>query len=131
MLKFISPRLRAPARLLLLGGAVVIVTGLALGWQASIGGAAIVVVGSVGYYLWGARDSDMGTIIGSRKLDERQLLRRLKVQALVGRVLSLAVAIACLAAGLAKMHNAWPLDVLVGVLGVTFVAGWAYYREDA
>jgi hypothetical protein len=58
-------------------------------------------------------------------------MRRLKVQALVGRVLSLAVGIACLAAGLAKMTNAWPLDVLVGVLAVTFVAGWAIYREDA
>jgi hypothetical protein len=62
--------------------------------------------------------------------DERQAYRRLKTQALVGIVTSGAVGVTYLAA-LAAKATLWPLTILIFVPGVTFIVGWAIYREPA
>ena len=50
------------------------------------------------------------------------------MQALVGRVLSLAVGVISIVAVAAKA-TLWPVFVLVGLLPLTILAGWAMYRE--
>lgn len=129
-MNFCNPRLRVPVLFLLLGSAVGVILGITLGWQPLIGGEVFVVAVAAGYYLWGGKDSDMGAIAASRPLDERQLLRRLKVQALVGRVMSLACVVAFTVA-LAAKATYWPFEILLLLVGVTFFGGWAYYRERA
>lgn len=62
------------------------------------------------------------------KADERQAYRRLKTQALAGIVMSWTVGVACLAA-IAANATIWPFAILAVVPGVTFIAGWAIYRE--
>jgi len=60
--------------------------------------------------------------------DERQTYRRLKIQALVGRITTLAAVVAYLAAAVAKA-TLWPFAIFVAVPGVAFLLGWVVYRE--
>ena len=59
---------------------------------------------------------------------ETRAYRRLKMQALVGRVLSLAVAVISIVAAGAKV-TLWPVAVLVALIPLSLLAGWAMYRE--
>jgi hypothetical protein len=61
-----------------------------------------------------------------RQADERQEYERLRVQALVGRVLSIAVAIAY-AVAVAVKAQLWPWAVLLGVMATSFVVGRMVY----
>jgi hypothetical protein len=54
--------------------------------------------------------------------------RRLKIQALVGLVVTLAAAVAYLAAALAKATLS-PFAIFLIIPGATFPAGWLVYRE--
>jgi hypothetical protein len=82
---------------------------------------------AVGYYVLAGRDSDAGAV-ARREVDERVAGQRLRVQALVGRVLAPAVAIAYLMA-VATNAMLWPSAVLLGVMAVSFLAGWLIYGE--
>jgi len=62
------------------------------------------------------------------QLDERQSQDRLKVQALVGRVLSAAVAVAYIAASAANTAL-WPWAVLLGLMAISFISGRLIYGE--
>ncbi len=68
---------------------------------------------AAGLWLVAGRDSDAGAIT-RRQVDERQAWQRLQVQALVGRVLAVAVAIAYLVA-VAGKATLWPFGALLGV----------------
>jgi hypothetical protein len=87
----------------------------------------VVVLITVGLFLVGRRDSDAGAVV-RRQLDERQAHQRLQVQALVGQVLSIAVAIGYLVAVVTK-SALWPFGSLLGVLAVTFVGAWWLHGE--
>jgi hypothetical protein len=127
MMKSIPPRLRASV-IMLVGGAVITgVSVAAYGWSASLGVAIIAVVASAGYYVVAGRDSDFSAML-REQADERQAYRRLRIQALVGRITTLAAGTAFLAAVAAKI-TLWPFYIFITVPGVTFLAGWLVYRD--
>ncbi len=121
------PRLRAPVLILVGGAAVLAGDGARYGWSGVGYFAPIVIALAVGYYVWAGRDSDTAAVI-RRQTDERQATIRLQVQALVGRALAVAVAIAYLVA-VATKTTLWPYAVLLAVLAVSFLAGWLIYGE--
>ncbi len=123
----LPPRGRAAALMLSLGAAVLIAGGASYGWASAGYLAPIVLVIAAGLWLAAGRDSDAGAIT-RRQVDERQAWQRLQVQALVGRVLAVAVAIAYIVA-VAGKATLWPFGVLLGVWAVAFVTGWWYYGE--
>jgi L-alanine-DL-glutamate epimerase-like enolase superfamily enzyme len=127
MTKFLPPRLRAPVYMLVGGGVIDVIAGLAWGWHSLVSLVPLTVAAVVAYYVLGRRDSDFSAMLRDQA-DERQAYRRLKIQALVGRVTTLAAVIAYLAAALAKV-TLWPFAIFVAVPGVTFLLGWLIYRE--
>jgi hypothetical protein len=127
MMRSIPPRLRAPVTMLV-GGAVVAAVGVAVGgWGTLLSAGPIIVIAAAGYYVWAGTDSDFAAML-RRQADERQAYRRLKIQALVGRVTTLAAAVAFLAASAAKAML-WPFALFLAVPGIAFLAGWVVYRE--
>jgi MFS family permease len=125
----LPPRLRAPVVFLTAGLVALAVGGATYSWASAAYLSPVVIAVAVGYYLLAGRDSDAGAIV-RREVDERQAQQRLRVQALVGRVLGLAVAVAYLVA-VATKATLWPWAVLLAVLAVAFLAGWLRYRERA
>jgi hypothetical protein len=121
----ISPRLRAPALLAAAGSVALVVGGATHGWASAGDLLPIPLVAVVALFILGGRDTDRGAAV-RRQLDERQAEQRLKVQALVGRVLSLAVAVAYIVAS-ATRATLWPWAILLGLLVVSFLAGWRAY----
>jgi uncharacterized membrane protein len=127
MRRSIPARLRAPVYMLLGGGAIDAIAAAAWGWRSLISLGPLTVAAAVGYYVLAGRDSDFSAMLRDQA-DERQVYRRLKIQALVGRVTTLAAVVAYLTAALAKA-TLWPFAIWVAVPGVTFLAGWLIYRE--
>ena len=127
MMNSLPPRLRAPVIMLTGGAAICAVAVSAAGWGslASIG--PVTIAAALGYYVLAGRDSDFAAML-REQADERQADRRLKIQALVGRIMTLAASTAFLAAIAAKV-TLWPFYIFVTVPAVTFVAGWLIYRE--
>ena len=126
MMKFLPPRLRAPAYMLVVGVIAIAVGVTAYGWVTVpvVGPFLLIVV--VWYYVAGGRDSDYGAML-RRQSDERQAYRWLKMQALTGQVLSLAAGIGYLVA-IALKVTLWPFGVALGLVGVSQLAGWLIYR---
>jgi hypothetical protein len=106
-----------------------VIGGATHGWASVAYVVPIPVVVVIALYISGGRDNDMGAAI-RYKLDERQAYERLKVQALVGRVLSLAVAVAYLVASAAKVAL-WPWAILLGLMVISFLVGRLVYGEHA
>ena len=127
MTRSIPPRLRAPVYMLVGGGAIDAIAVAAWGWGSLISLGPLTAAAAVGYYVLTGRDSDFAAMLRDQA-DERQVYRRLKIQALVGRVTTAAAAVAYLAAALAKA-TLWPFAIFVGLAGVTFLVGWLVYRE--
>jgi len=127
VMRFVPPRLRAPVSMLAGGAVIAAVVVPARGWVTLVALVPLTLVFATGWYLLGGRDSDFGSLMRD-KADERQEYRRLKTQALVGIVMSAAAGVAYLAA-LASKATLWPLSILIFVPGVTFIVGWAIYRE--
>ncbi len=127
MRRALPPRLRAPILLVVLAAVPLALDGAAYGWTGVFFVAPVVLVIAVGLYALGGRDSDAGALI-RRRADERLASQRLRVQALVGRVMALAVAVAYLAAVAAKA-TLWPFAALLVVLVASFAAGWWIYGE--
>lgn len=99
------------------------------GWASVVYVLPIPVLAITAFYVWGGRESDVGAAI-RRQLDERQANERLRVQALVGRVLSLAVAVGYMVAAAAKV-TLWPWAILLGLVAVSFLVGRLIYGEHA
>ena len=122
-----DPRLRSPL-ILLAAELVAVAIGVGTyGWSSLPAVLPILLVIPAAVYVIGGRDSDAGAAV-RRQLDERQQLQRLKIQALVGRVASVAVAVAYFVA-VATGAALWPWGALLAVVGVAFVAGWLLYGE--
>ena len=122
-----SPRMRAPLILLAAAVIAVIAGGTTYGWSSVLYVVPILAVVVLVPYLLSGRDSDVGASL-RRQVDERQQLQQLKVQALVGRVLSVAVVVGY-AVALATDSLLWPWAVLLGVVAVAFLGGWIIYGE--
>jgi hypothetical protein len=127
MKTFIPARLRAPTIMVIGGAAVVITVGTVHGWSSSASAVPVVILAAIGYYLWAGRDSDTGAVI-RHQADERQAALRVKAQALVGQVMSLAAVVTYLIAVAAKA-TLWPFAILVCLPAATFAAGWLIYRD--
>lgn len=125
----IPARLRAPLLIVVAGLVVGGVDVARYGWAAGpvVVLAAVVVGVPVVLYRWGARDTDGGAAI-RRQLDERQAYQRLRVQALVGRVMTLAAAGAFLGAVSAKA-TLWPFAVALALPVLSALVGRAYYGD--
>jgi hypothetical protein len=123
----LPPRLRTPALVALLAIAVLAIGGAVHGWETVLDVLPVPIAVIVGMYLWAGRDSDAGALI-RHHLDERQAAARLKVQAFVGRVLSLAVAVAYVVASTSNT-TLWPWAVLLGLTVGAFLIGWLMYGE--
>jgi hypothetical protein len=127
MLKFLPPRLRAPVYMLVVG-VIAIGVGVAVhGWVTVLMVGPLVLVVVVTYYVASGRDSEYGAMVRHGP-DERQKYRQLQVQALAGRVMSAAAAIAYLVA-IAIRATLWPFAVAIGLVAVSQVAGWVIYRD--
>ncbi len=120
-------RLRAPLLFAVLSLVVVVIGGATYGWRSVPDVIPVLVLITVVLFLVGSRDSDAGAVV-RRQVDERQAHQRLRVQALVGQVLSVAVAIGYLVA-VASKAALWPFGSLLGVVAVTFAAGWWIHGE--
>jgi hypothetical protein len=127
MMGSIPPRLRAPV-IMLAGGAVIAAVAVAAwGWGSLLSIGPVTLAAAAGYYVVAGRDSDFAAML-REQADERQAYRRLKIQALVGRITTLAASVAFLAAIAAKA-TLWPFYIFITVPAVTFLAGWLLYRE--
>jgi hypothetical protein len=132
-MSFLRPRLRIPAQMVVLGAVLAIIFGLTQGWGAAVTLMVSFLALAAGYYVWGAKDTDAGAIIGSRA-DERQASLQMKVTALQGKVMTAAAAITYLVVVLGKSTfwpkvTVWPFAIPVILAGLSGLAGWAIYRE--
>ena len=63
-----------------------------------------------------------------QRMGERQAYRGLKVQAVVGVVMSVGASIAFLAAWVAKA-TLWPFETFLALFAIGLLAGWVITRE--
>ena len=120
-------RWRAPLAIAIIGAGALIVGGAVHGWATVLYVAPIIIIAIVGYWIWAGRDTDTAALI-RREPDERQAELRLKIQALIGRVLSLAVAVAYLYA-LSRHMTLWPFAALLSVPFIVGAIAWFIYHE--
>ena len=127
MMRSIPPRLRAPLMMLVFGAVFAVIAVTSYGWGSLLHLGPVIIAGPAVYYVWGGRNSDSAAMI-RQQLDERQAYRALKIQAVVGRVMSIGVSIAFLAAWAAKA-TLWPFEIFLALFVVALVAGWVITRE--
>jgi L-alanine-DL-glutamate epimerase-like enolase superfamily enzyme len=127
MMRTIPPRLRAPVYMLAGGAVIAAVEVIAYGWGTLLFFGPFTLAAAAGYYVLAGRESDFSAML-REQADERQAFRRLKIQALVGRVTTGAAVTAFLAA-IAARATLWPFEIFITVPAVTFLAGWLIYRE--
>lgn len=128
MMRSIPPRLRAPLMMLAFGAIFAAVAVGAYGWGSLLHLGPVIIAGPVVYYVWGGRDSDSAAMI-RQQLDERQAYRGLKIQAVVGKIMSAGASIAFLAAWAAKA-TLWPFEIFLALFSVGLLAGWVITRES-
>jgi len=127
MMRSIPPRLRSPLMMVVFGAVFAAVAVAAYGWGSLLHLGPVIIAGPVVYYVWGGRNSDSAAMI-RQQLDERQAYRGLKIQAVVGRVMSIGASIAFLAAWAAKA-TLWPFEIFLALFLVALIAGWVITRE--
>jgi hypothetical protein len=127
MMRSIPPRLRAPLMMIVFGAVFAAAAVAGYGWGSLLHLGPVVIAGPVVYYLWGGRNSDSAAMIRQQP-DERQAYRGLKIQAVVGRVMSIGACVAYLAAWAAKA-TLWPFEIFLALFVVGLLAGWVITRE--
>ena len=127
MMRSIPPRLRAPLMMLVFGAVFGAVAVVGYGWGSLLHLGPVIAAGPVVYYVWGGRNSDSAAMIRQQP-DERQAYRGLKIQAVVGRVMSIGTGVAFTAAWAAKA-TLWPFEIFLAIFVVALVAGWVITRE--
>jgi len=127
MMRSIRPRLRTPLMMLVFGAVFAAAAVVGYGWGSLLHLGPVIIAGPVVYYVWGGRNSDSAAMI-RQQLDERQAYRGLKIQAVVGRVMSGGASIAFLAAWAAKA-TLWPFEIFLALFVVGLLAGWVITRE--
>jgi hypothetical protein len=113
--------------MLVFGAVFAAVAVAAYGWGSLLHLGPVIIAGPVVYYVWGGRNSDSAAMV-RQQLDERQAYRGLKIQAVVGRVMSIGAGVAFLAAWAAKA-TLWPFEIFIALFVVALVAGWVITRE--
>jgi len=126
-MRSIPPRLRTPLMMLVFGAVFAAAAVAGYGWVSLLHLGPVIIAGPVVYYVWGGRNSDSAAMI-RQQLDERQAYRGLKIQAVVGRVMSGGASIAFLAAWAAKA-TLWPFEIFLALFVVALLAGWVITRE--
>jgi len=126
-MRSIPPRLRTPLMMLVFGAVFAAAAVAGYGWGSLLHLGPVIIAGPVVYYVWGGRNSDSAAMI-RQQLDERQAYRGLKIQAVVGRVMSGGASIAFLAAWAAKA-TLWPFEIFLALFVVALLAGWVITRE--
>jgi hypothetical protein len=126
MMRLSSSRLRVPAVMLILGTGLAVAEAVGQGWHSGILVEVVAVIATVGYFLLGGVNNDVGAIYGS-SADERQQLVRLRAQALTAEVTALAVVIGYMVQT-ARQAPTWPFAAIAGVAAATFVVGLAIQR---
>jgi len=127
MMRSIPPRLRAPLMMLVFGAVFAAAAVTGYGWGSLLHLGPVIIAGPVVYYVWGGRNGDSAAMI-RRELDERQAYRGLKIQAVVGRVMSIGAGVAYLAAWAARA-TLWPFEIFLALFVVGLLAGWVITRE--
>src|SRR5580658_3661592 len=127
MMKFLPPRLRMPVQMLVVGTIGTVFGVIAWGWAALVTILPFTLIVAAWYYVLGGRDSDLSAIVLGRG-DERQEYRRLRMQALTGQVMSLAVGVTFIIAVVTKTAS-WPFAVLVPLPILSLVVGGLIYRD--
>jgi hypothetical protein len=127
MMRPIPPRLRAPLMVLVFDAVLAAVAVAAYGWGSLLHLGPVIIAGPAVYYVWGGRDSDSAAML-RRQADERQAYRGLKIQAVVGRVMSAGASAAFLAAWAAKA-TLWPFEIFLALFVVALLTGWVITRE--
>jgi peptidoglycan/LPS O-acetylase OafA/YrhL len=127
MMKFLPPRLRMPAQMLVVGTIGTVFGVIAWGSAALVTILPFTLIVAAWYYALGGRDSDLSAMVLGRG-DERQEYRRLRMQALMGQVMSLAVGVTFIIA-VATKTTSWPFAVLVPLPILSLVVGGLIYRE--
>jgi hypothetical protein len=127
MMRSIPPRLRAPLMMLVFGAVFAAAAVAGYGWKSLLHLGPVIIAGPAVYYVWGGRNSDSAAMI-RQQLDERQAYRGLKIQAVVGRVMSMGVSVAFLAAWAAKA-TLWPFEIFLALFVVGLLTGWVITRE--
>jgi hypothetical protein len=126
-MRSIPPRLRTPLMMLACSAVIAAVAVAAFGWGSLLRLGPVIILGPALYYVWGQRNSDYAAMI-RHQADERQAHRRLRIQAVVGRVMSGGASIAFLAAWAAKA-TLWPFEIFLALVAAALVAGWVITRE--
>jgi hypothetical protein len=127
MMRSIPPRLRAPLTMLVFGAVFAAAAVAAHGWGSLLALGPVIAAGPVAYYVWGGRNSDSAAM-ARQQADERQAYRGLKIQAVVGRVMSTGACVAFLAAWAAKA-TLWPFEIFLALFAVALFTGWVITRE--
>jgi hypothetical protein len=127
MMRSIPPRLRAPLMMLVFGAVFAAAAVAGYGWRSLLHLGPVILAGPVVYYVWGGRNSDSAAMIRQQP-DERQAYRGLKIQAVVGRVMSIGTSVAFLTAWAAKA-TLWPFEIFLALFVVALLAGWVITRE--
>jgi hypothetical protein len=127
MRQSLPSRWRAPVVLTIAALVALGIGGASHGWTSVLYVLPIPLAVGVFVFVNAGRDTDYGASL-RLQFDERQQLQRLKIQALVGRVLSIAVAVAY-AVVLAAHAVVWPWAVLLGLMAASYVGGRLLYGE--
>jgi hypothetical protein len=127
MMSFIRPRWRKPAWMVLAGAvfaAALVIRG-GRDWWLWVILVAIIVAGRVFFlYMWATADNDVGALAGSRP-DERQELLSLRSRALAFNVTAAAAFTGLTVAVAIRASWWWPFAVILGVIGLSYLAGLA------
>jgi hypothetical protein len=127
MMKFLPPRLRMPVQMLVVGAVGTVIGVIVWGWTALVTILPFTLIVAAWYYALGRTDTDLAAIVLGRG-DERQAYRRLRMQALMGQVMSLAVGVTFIVA-VATKTTLWPFAILVPLPVLSLVVGGLIYRD--
>jgi len=119
-------RLRVPAVMAIGGSAIAVASLVGSGWAAAIEVELFTVAATIGYYVLGGRDSDVGAVFGARP-DERQASIEMRATALAGNVMCL-VAVVGFVIATTLGSATWPFVLFSLVGAATFLAGLVVYR---
>ena len=125
-MRTVQARVRVPAVMAVVGSAIAVASFVGSGWATALLVEAVTVAATVGYYVLGGRDSDLGAVVGSRP-DERQASIEMRAAAFAAIVMC-AVALVGFVIATALGNATWPFALFSAVGGASFLAGSVGYR---
>jgi hypothetical protein len=128
MMPFISPRLRKPVAVAVIGvlfAGAWLVRGGPL-WWVSITAVIATAVRAISWYWLGGEDSDAGALAGSRA-DERQKQVSLRSRALACNLAAIAAFVGLTVAIAIKAGWWWPFLVILAIMGFGYLLGLSNY----